>query len=64
MLIAKIIGTVWMLLAFCFCLILLIRGVNADSFDPFVGLLSVSFFWLLIGLAPVALVKFAWSFIG
>lgn len=63
MIFAKIIGTAWMLMAFFFCIILLIRGVNADKFDFFTGLLSVFTFWMLIGFAPVAVAKFAWSFI-
>ncbi|WP_312055828.1 hypothetical protein [Pantoea brenneri] len=63
MIFAKIIGTAWMVMAFFFCIILLIRGVNADKFDFFTGLLSVFAFWMLIGFAPVAVAKFAWSFI-
>lgn len=63
MIIAKIISTAWMVMAFFFCIILLIRGVNADKFDFFTGLLSVFTFWMLIGFAPVAVAKFAWSFI-
>ncbi|WP_159223514.1 hypothetical protein [Pantoea brenneri] len=63
MIFAKIIGTAWMVMAFFFCIILLIRGVNADKFDFFTGLLSVFSFWMLIGFAPVAVAKFAWSFI-
>lgn len=63
MIFAKIIGTAWMVMALFFCIILLIRGVNADKFDFFTGLLSVFAFWMLIGFAPVAVAKFAWSFI-
>lgn len=64
MIVAKLIGTSWMVLAFWFCIILLIRGVNADKFDFFTGVLSLFAFWLLIGFAPVAVAKFAWRFIG
>lgn len=63
MIIAKIIGTAWMVMAFFFCIILLIKGVNGGSFTLFKGLGAVTFFWFMIGLAPVAVAKFAWSFI-
>lgn len=63
MIIAKIIGTAWMVIALFFCIILLIRGVNAEKFDVFNGLIGVFFFWMMIGFAPVAVAKFAWSFI-
>jgi len=63
MLIAKIIGTAWMVMAFFFCIILLIRGVTAGKFDFITGVLSVFVFWMLIGFSPVAVAKFAWSFI-
>lgn len=63
MIAAKLIGTAWMVLTFLFCIILLIRGVNADKLTFLIGLLSLFTFWLLIGFAPVAVAKFAWRFI-
>lgn len=63
MLFAKIVSTIWALLAFWFCVYLLIHGVNAGRFDFVSGLMKVITFWVLIGFAPIAVAKFAWEFI-
>lgn len=63
MLIAKIIGTGWMLAIFLLLLKHTVINVN-NGLDPFSAMLALALTWLLTGLAPVAIVKFAWVFIG
>lgn len=62
MIIFKLLGTGWMLIVFWCGIHWLMRAVIGDK-DPFSSLLAVVFMWLLIGLGPVAVVKFAWNFI-
>ncbi|EOS94734.1 hypothetical protein SY86_18645 [Erwinia tracheiphila] len=62
MLIAKIIGTVWMLAWFLFLFKIIVKKVN-EGLDPFGMIFSLVLTWLLIGLAPVVIVKFGWGFI-
>lgn len=62
MLIAKIIGTVWMMLWFLIIFKASVRLINKQGQHLAVFFSAVSM-WLLIGFVPLAIVKFAWGFI-
>ncbi|SFN77745.1 hypothetical protein SAMN05216516_1218 [Izhakiella capsodis] len=62
MLIAKIIGTGWMLFWFFMCLSLMAKSLKEGS-DALGGLFSASLMWLIFGFGPIVIVKFGWGFI-
>ncbi|NRF76632.1 hypothetical protein [Citrobacter braakii] len=62
LIIAKIIGVLWMLLCFVIVLQAFVRGVTEgkDAFGYFVASI---FMWLLVAVAPIAIIKFGWNYI-
>lgn len=62
MIVAKIIGTVWML-AWFFIILRIVAKQFSQGLGAFAGVFSLAMTWLLVGLAPVAIVKFGWEFI-
>ena len=61
--IAKIIGIVWMLIWFFIILRIFIENVanGSDLFGFLMGSITV---WLLIAFLPIVIIKFGWSYIS
>lgn len=62
LIIAKIIGVLWMLLWFVIVLQAFVRGV-IEGKDASGYLLASVFMWLLFAVAPIAIIKFGWNYI-
>lgn len=63
MIIAKIIGTVWMLMWFVIVLRSLVSGVVGGK-DLFGYLMASILVWIIVAVGPIAIIKFGWSYIG
>lgn len=62
MIIAKLIGTSWMLIWFFIIFKSMVKAVN-NGLDPFAAIFSLAFVWGIIGFLPIAIIKFGWGFI-
>lgn len=62
LILAKVIGVFWMLLWFVIVLQAFMRGVTEgkDVFGYFLASVSM---WLLVAVAPIAIIKFGWNYI-
>ena len=60
---AKVISSAWMVGWFLLLLKITINHVNNGK-DPIAAVFALAFAWALIGLAPVAIAKFAWRYIA
>lgn len=63
MIIAKVIGTSWMLMWFVIVLRSLVSGVVGGK-DPFGYLMASILVWIIVAIGPIAIIKFGWSYIG
>lgn len=62
LILAKIIGVLWMLLWFVIVLQAFVRGV-IEGKDALGYLLASVSMWLLVAVAPIAIIKFGWNYI-
>ena len=62
LILAKVIGVLWMLLWFVIVLQAFMRGVTEGK-DVFGYFLASVFMWLLVAVAPIAIIKFGWNYI-
>ncbi|RKQ38370.1 hypothetical protein D8M09_17345 [Enterobacter sp. R1(2018)] len=62
MLIAKIVGIAWMLTWFFILVKAMSRNVS-NGLDPFAAIAATTTVWFIIGMCPVLIVKFGWTYI-